>query len=232
QFRVFQTDGVYKTDKDVPVDPLTGKRLSFGNTAYKAGDPIRKDINGDYVIDDNDMVNVGDPNTKIYGGLTNSFTYKNWNLQVLTTFITGRKLWNGYLSDMFAGATNINGYGTNIGPAADVANYSYWRQAGDQAQWPSLAATNDPTTIRSSTFVEDASFFRIKNVYLSYSLPVNNFMTKAKIKAIRFYSVADNLAVFYPAHIPDPENITVDGVANGTGYPIPKKITFGIDVQF
>jgi len=232
EFRVFQNQGVYARTSDVPVDPLTGRRLSFGNVGYVAGDPIKKDLNGDYIIDDNDQVNLGDPNTKVYGGITNSFTYGPFSLQVLTTFIAGRKVWNGYLSDELAAAGNVNGYGTFTGPAADVTHFNFWHAPGDNAQWANLLSTNDATTIRSSLFVEDASFFRIKNVYLSYTLPANNFTTKAKIKSIRFYSVMDNVGVFYSAHLPDPENIGVDGFASGSGYPIPKKFTLGIDVQF
>jgi len=232
QFRVFQNTGVYAKTSDVPVDPLTGRRLVFGNNAYVAGDPIKRDLNGDYIIDDNDQVNLGDPNTKVYGGLNNSFTYGPFSVQILTTFIAGRKVWNGYLSDELAAAGLTQNYGTNAGPAADITNLNFWHAPGDRAQWANLLSINDATTIRSNVFVEDASFFRIKNVYLSYSLPPNNFTKKAGIKQIRFYSVMDNVGVFYSAHLPDPENIDVDGAASGSGYPIPKKFTLGIDVQF
>jgi TonB-linked SusC/RagA family outer membrane protein len=232
QFRVFKNEGVYANTSDVPVDPLTGRRLSFGNAPYVAGDPIKKDLNGDYIIDDNDQINMGDPNTKVYGGLNNSFSYGPFSLQILSTFILGRKVWNGYLSDELAAAGNIGGYGTLAGPAADITHLNFWHRPGDQAAWANLLSTNDATTIRSSSFIEDASFFRIKNVYLSYSLPANNFTKKAGIRQIRFYSVMDNVGVFYSAHLPDPENIDVDGSASGSGYPIPKKFTFGIDVQF
>lgn len=56
--------GVYATDEDVPVNPLTGERLRMGgNTStqayFKAGDPIWVDVNGDYIIDEKDKVIVG-----------------------------------------------------------------------------------------------------------------------------------------------------------------------------
>jgi TonB-linked SusC/RagA family outer membrane protein len=232
EFRVLKNQGVYANTSDVPVDPLTGRRLAGPSGGYVAGDPIKRDLNGDYVIDDNDQINLGDPNTKVYGGITNTFSYKQWSLQILATFIAGRKVWNGYLSDELAAAGNVNNYGTIAGPAADITGFNFWRAPGDHAQWANLLSTNDATTIRSSLFVEDASFFRIKNVYLSYALPANNFTKKLSIKQIRFYSVMDNVAVFYSAHLPDPENINVDGTASGSGYPIPKKITLGLDVQF
>lgn len=236
QFRVFDITGVYATTADVPVDPLTGRRMViYSGAAFVGGDPIKRDLNGDYNVDDNDVIAKGDPNTKFYGGLTNSFTYKGWSLQILTTFVAGRSLWNGYFSDELASASNLNNYGPYAGPAADVTDLNFWRKPGDRADYGNLLSTNDPTTIRSSIFVEDASFIRIKNVYLSYTLPVNKYTKRLGIKQVRFYSVADNLAVFYNAHVPDPEMIGTDGLYSGTGssaYPLPKKFTLGIDIQF
>jgi TonB-dependent starch-binding outer membrane protein SusC len=236
QFRVFDITGVYASTADVPVDPLTGRRMTlYSGAGFVAGDPIKRDLNGDYNVDDNDVINYGDPNTKFYGGVTNNFTYKGFSLQILTTFIAGRKVWNGYLSDELAGAGQVGNYGTVAGPAADIADFNFWTRAGQNAQWGNLLSTADATTIRSSIFVEDVSFFRLKNIYLSYTIPASGFTRRLGIRQIRVYSVADNIAVFYNANLPDPEMIQADGNYGGTGngsYPLPKKFTFGVDIQF
>ncbi|MCK7556714.1 SusC/RagA family TonB-linked outer membrane protein [Chitinophaga sedimenti] len=53
QFSVWQVDGIYDSNEAVPVDPLTGRRISwYGGTQFGAGDPMRRDQNGDYIIDD------------------------------------------------------------------------------------------------------------------------------------------------------------------------------------
>jgi hypothetical protein len=155
-------------------------------------------------------------------------------MQILTTFIAGRSVWNGYLSDKLASASNnqpVN-FGTLSGPAAEFANLNLWRRPGDESSLGSLFSTNDPWTIRSSIFVEDASFFRIKTVNFGYTLSSANFIKRLGVKQIRFYTVADNLKVFYKANLPDPESIGVDGFTTANGYPTPKKITIGLDIQF
>jgi TonB-dependent starch-binding outer membrane protein SusC len=55
---------------------------------------------------------------------------------------------------------------------------------------------------------------------------------KLKLKGLSVYSVMDNLKVFYNATVPDPELVSPDGYTNGNDYPLPKKFTFGLDVQF
>jgi hypothetical protein len=81
-------------------------------------------------------------------------------------------------------------------------------------------------------FVEDASFFRIKTLNFGYTVRDTRLTKKLGIKQLRFYSVADNLKVFYSANLPDPESIGIDGFTTANGYPIPKKITLGVDIQF
>ncbi len=234
-FQVFNVTGVYPTTAFVPVDPLTGLRTRiYGGTQFAGGDNAKQDLNGDYNVDDNDMIVKGNPNTKIYGGITNTLNYKGFSLQVLTTFIIGRSVWNGYLSDKLTAASNNppSNFGPLSGPAAEFNNLNLWRRPGDQASLGSLFSTTDPWTIRSSTFVEDASFFRIKTINFGYTLRDLPLMKRLGVKQIRLYSVLDNLKVFYGANLPDPESIGVDGFTTANGYPTPKKFTLGLDVQF
>lgn len=234
-FRVFRINGVYPTTADVPVDPLTGLRTRiYGGAQFQGGDNAKADINGDYNVDNDDMVVQGDPNTKVYGGFINTFTYKGFSLQLLTTFALGRSVWNGYLSDKLASASNNPPvfFGTRSGPAAEFNGLNLWTRPGDQAGLGSLFSTTDPWTIRSSLFVEDASFFRIRTANLSYTFPVSEKLKKLGVRMIRLYGVADNIAVFHGANLPDPENIGIDGFTTANGYPVPKKFTLGLDIQF
>lgn len=234
-FRVFRIDGVYPTTGDVPVDPLTGLRTRiYGGAQFQGGDNAKADINGDYNVDNEDMVVQGDPNTKVYGGFINTFTYKGFSLQLLTTFALGRSVWNGYLSDKLASASNNPPvfFGTRSGPAAEFNGLNLWTRPGDQATLGSLFSTTDPWTIRSSLFVEDASFFRIRTANLSYTFRVSEKLKKLGVRMIRIYGVADNIAVFHGANLPDPENIGIDGFTTANGYPVPKKFTLGLDIQF
>jgi TonB-linked SusC/RagA family outer membrane protein len=236
-FQVWEVNGVYATDADVPVDPKTGKRMTWvGGNEFRAGDPARKDQNGDYNIDDQDKISMGDPNPKVIGGMTNSFVWKGISLDILCTFITGRKLWNGYLSDKLQDAGTADPYslwGPRSGPASDFgAGVDFWRKPGDHASYPSLVTNNvDKWHIAQSLFVEDASFFRIKNVRLGYSLP-QKWTSRLKLKSVRVYGILDNVWVFSRATVPDPEAVQVDGYSSGNDYPIPKKATLGLEVNF
>jgi TonB-dependent starch-binding outer membrane protein SusC len=234
-FLAWDVPFVYATDDDVPVDPLTGQRIKwFGGNMFGAGDGAKMDVNGDYNIENIDKINMGDPQTKVYGGLINNLGYKGFNLSVLCTFITGRKLWNGYLSDKLNGSASdpFRNWGPNSGPAADFDGLDFWRRAGDQAYFPGLFGNRiDKWHIAQGLFIEDASFFRIKNVNLSYAVP-EKVAKRLKLKGLRVYSVMDNLHVFYNATVPDPELVAPNGYTNGNDYPLPKKFTFGLELQF
>ena len=235
QFLAWDISQVYPTIDDVPVDPMTGLRIRwFGGSLFGAGDGAKKDVNGDFNIENIDKIFMGDPQTKIYGGIINSVTYKNFTLSVLCSFIQGRKLWNGYLSDKLNGSAGapFTNWGPNSGPAADFGGLEFWQNPGDNAFFPSLFGNAvDKWHIAQSLFIEDASFFRIKNVSLGYMIP-EKLAKKLKMRGIRFYSILDNLAVFYNATVPDPELVSPDGYTNGNDYPLPKKFTFGVDINF
>ncbi len=96
---VFQTEGIYQNDNDVPVDPVRGVRYKTnrgnGMTYFQAGDPRWRDVNGDYFLDDRDdnMVS-GDPEPKMTGGINSSWTYKNFTLNVFASYLLDRTLVN------------------------------------------------------------------------------------------------------------------------------------------
>jgi TonB-dependent starch-binding outer membrane protein SusC len=235
QFLAWDISQVYPTIDDVPIDPMTGQRIRwFGGNFFNAGDGAKTDVNGDYNIENIDKIFMGDPQTKVYGGIINNLNWKGFNLSVLCSFISGRKLWNGYLSDKLNGSAGapFTNWGPNSGPAADFDGLTFWRNPGDRVFFPSLFGNAvDKWHIAQSIFIEDASFFRIKNVSLGYMLP-DKLVKKLKLRSLRVYSIMDNLAVFYNATVPDPELVQADGYTNGNDYPLPKKFTLGIDINF
>ena len=236
-FQVWKVNGAYANTSDVPVDPLTGNRMRWGwatGPFFAGGDPNRQDMNGDYLIDDLDKITMGNPNPDIIGGFTNTFTYKRFSLDVLCTFISGRSLWNGYLSDRLQDAGTGNPYyvwGGSAGPAMDFNGATFWQKPGDVATYPALITNAvDKWHIGQSMFVEDASFFRMKRVSLSYALP-DGMLKKVKLGQVRFFGMLDNVFVLSNATVPDPEAVEPNGYSSGNDYPIPKKYTLGIDIS-
>lgn len=233
-YKVYEVGGIYQTDADVPTDPLTGKKLTFNGITLKAGDMKVTDQNGDYNIDLNDKVAYGNPNSRITGGLTNSFSYKGFSVSVLCTFIKGRSIWNGYTSDALLASTNnpVAAWGVIAGPAA-LSEMNYWINTGDQADYGTLTASNvsERFGLQNSIFVENGSFFKVKNISLGYSLPQKT-LQHLKVKGLRIYGMIDNVYMYTKSTLPDPEYVDATGYSNGNTFPPSKKYTLGLNVTF
>ncbi|WP_207531737.1 SusC/RagA family TonB-linked outer membrane protein [Desertivirga arenae] len=234
-FSVWEVGGIYSTNSDVPIDPLTGRRITWlgSSTQFSAGDPARRDVNGDYTIDHLDKVPYGNPNPDLTGGLNNTLTYKGFSLNFLVTFISGRSLWNGYLSDKMQDAGTSDPYalwGPRSGPSSDFNMSDFWQKPGDVARYPGLITnTVDKWHIAQSFYVEDASFIRLKNIRMGYAIP-SKLTKRFGVKSMNIYGILDNVRVWSNATVPDPEAVGVDGYSSGNDYPIPKKYTFGLDI--
>ncbi|MFD2035005.1 SusC/RagA family TonB-linked outer membrane protein [Belliella marina] len=236
EYSVWMVDGIYDYDDQVPVNPLTGEPTRwYGGNFFRAGDPIRRDINGDYNIDDQDKVLLGNPHPKYSGGFNNNFIYKNWTFGVYAYFVAGRKLWNGFLSDKLNGSQRYwADWGTNSGPASNFDNFSFWTEPGSEAVYPRILGaqnTVDNYHIAQSYFIDDGSFFRIKNIQVGYRLP-QNILDKAKLRSVRLYGMWENVFLWHQANLPDPEVGDPGGYTRGDGYPLPPKFTLGVDIEF
>jgi len=99
-FFFYESQGIYQRESEIPVNPKTGQRLlGLQGKKLAVGDRKFKDQNGDYVIEVYDRVYAGDPNPKWTGGWTNDFVYKNFSLNLITTFVVGRDIVNTALLD-------------------------------------------------------------------------------------------------------------------------------------
>jgi len=131
---------------------------------------------------------MGDAAPKVYGGISNSFSYKKFDLDFTFGYALGHKMYNGSKAKLYT-------YTDKIGPYDNANNLSpellnYWREKGQLTQIPkiinnSILLNNDYSLSReSSRFLEDASFIKLRNVTLGYNLnPSSRFL-----KALRIYS--------------------------------------------
>lgn len=231
----WRSNGIYATDDDVPVDPLTGNRMTFFGTTMQAGDIAVVDQNGDYNIDYNDKVSLGNPDPKYYGGINTTVRWKGISLGVFCNYVIKRTFWNGFLSDrMNGGVYSAGGWGNVSGPALDFGGLKYYTTPGQQADLPTLIATNhmDNRHIAHEIYTDNGSFFRVKNISMSYEFPTA-LVNKIKLQRLRVYGYMDNVWVFSKSKTyPDPENINTNGYANGSEYPLPHKFTFGAEITF
>ena len=231
----WRSNGIYATDDDVPVDPLTGNRMTFFGTTMQAGDIAVADQNGDYNIDYNDKVSLGNPDPKYYGGINTTVRWKGISLGVFCNYVIKRTFWNGFLSDrMNGGVYSAGGWGNVSGPALDFGGLKYYTTPGQQADLPTLIATNhmDNRHIAHEIYTDNGSFFRVKNISMSYEFPTA-LVNKIKFQRLRVYGYMDNVWVFSKSKTyPDPENINTNGYANGSEYPLPHKFTLGAEITF
>lgn len=239
-YNVFKQTGIYRTDKDVPFNPVTAQPSAFYGYPFKGGDPIWQDTNGDGVLDNTDYIIAGDPNPKVSGGLSNVFSYKGFTLNIFCVFTAGRTIYNDYLAGKLSQLVptdddNSNPYHSlSMHAMPDLSGINYWQNPGDNAQYPSLSSvsgTRYKYAAVSSNWLEKGDYFRVKNVSLSYSLP-SRVVDHLHMKRIRIYTMLDNVYIWQASHnVPDAEEVNAFGVYSGSGYPVPKKYTMGLDIS-
>jgi TonB-linked SusC/RagA family outer membrane protein len=229
--------GVYTLKPEVPSD------VKVTSLTPKPGVIKYKDINGDGVVDDLDRTSIGNANPTFFGGFNNQFTYKNFDLSVFINFQYGNKVLNANKLEF------TSGYTTNSNMLS-IMNQR-WRNVDNEGNVvtdpATLGALNANATIWSpltsaasfyvnSWSVEDASFIRINNVTLGYSLP-STILQKVKIVKLRFYATANNLAVFtnYSGYDPDVNTRRATPITPGvdySAYPRSHAYIFGVNMTF
>ena len=264
-FYGFVTDGVYKDLKDLELSPKTSKYPADGksferNTTPWVGDLKFKDISGpdgkpDGKIDDYDKTNIGSPMPKFTFGWTNTFRYKNFDLNIFINGTYGNKvynymkmklthmntLWSNQLKDV-TGRARLEA----IDPSKTYAAGRYWytdisnvRVANPGTSIPRATITdpNDNDVI-SDRYIEDGSYIRFKNIALGYTLP-KKWISKWGFENIRVSMNIQNLFTItkYDGYDPEIGASTADingytyGVDNGR-YPSPTTYSFGLNLTF
>lgn len=235
--------GVFSTDSDVPVDHMTGLRYRAGvpileGSFYKAGDPYLTDLNGDYILDENDYVIVGNSQPSVVGGITSYQRYKGWSLNVGISYTLDRDILNNALAARFRNfATPYSlGTSTTTGALVPVSELNYWKAPGDIATYPNpydftrVNLTN-PFRYDQTLFQEDGSYWKINQITLSYN--INRKITQRYgVNSVNIYGTAYNVYTFTNYSGPNPESVTALGRDSSNGYPNKRSYTLGLQVQF
>ncbi len=166
------------------VDPNTGSGLYYANAL--AGDAFIND-KGDTVTPNASQAKYnyfGTVIPDVYGGITNNFTYKNWNLSVLLTYQLGGKVFdNDYQSLMHDGTW---------GRGLHVDAKRRWQNPGDITDVPKRTLGN--VMYDSDRFLISGSYLTMRTVSLSYEFP-RTFLNKFGAEAGRVYFTAENLFI-------------------------------------
>lgn len=241
---LYDTKGVYANTSDVPVDPIRGVRYkAFSGTGtqfFQAGDPIWADLNGDYALGAADYIITGNPDPLVTGGMNTTLSYQNFSLNVNASYLMKRDILNNALAARidrlrYADQTSVNGNPINV---YDYTTLNYWKGVGYTSKYPALVGSFEhdaavvPNRLDQTVFMEDGSYFKINQITLAYQFRDFNFMKRLKLRFLRAYFTAYNVAIFSPYSGPNPETVTTLGRDDINGYPNNRSYTIGIGAQF
>lgn len=230
---LFKTQGVYASDADVPVDPATGLRYrTSGGTYFKGGDPIWQDVDGNYIMTNDDYTAAGNSQPLFTGGLQSYVNWKSFSVNINTSFTLIRSILNNAL------AQRMQYLGNPYDPktVVDFSGVDYWKKYGSTAKYPnpfdySRAGQINPYRYEQTLTEEDGSYFKINTVTLAYLLN-RKFTNRYGINSVRLYLTANNLITFSRYSGPNPENVSALGRDQSGGYPVARSWNFGLNIEF
>ena len=205
-----------------------GDNFSVTEAQVAPGDLKYRDINNDGVINSSDRVILGKTIPDLTWGLTNNFSFWDFNLDVLLQGVEGVERLNGNL---------INTYSPNDFRRNRIAEplLNRWTTDNPTNQYPSFVnptSQGGANALINSRTVEDASYIRLQSVRLGYNVPVNNF---SLFNRLSIYITGQNLLTLT-------DYSGVDPASNASGsntialdfnaYPLPKTYLIGLNVEF
>lgn len=212
------TDGILQLGEENSKGALTG------NANPKAGDRLYKDINGDgQFTTANDRTMIGNAQPDFIFGISNTLSYKGFDLSFLIQGTVGNDLLNINRQnlEMFTGQQN-----------ASIDALNRWTTNNPSQLYP--RAKLDPAPVFSNQFVESGSFARLKSLQLGYSFP-KEWLKNAHITNLNLYLAAQNLFTWTSYRGFDPEVTSGSNVQIGTDagvYPAAKSVSVGISLTF
>ncbi len=213
-FRGYQEEGLFQNVAEIeasalPVDNNGVKRPINVDNIW-VGDVKFRDINGDGIINEADQTIIGNPWPKLFAGFTNTFAYKGFDLSILITSTYGNDIYN-YLGKLNTNASNINVSRNLLVHAMDYAKPTTNTDGTVTLSNPGTDVariSNGPNgnfTRHTDKWVEDGSFIRVKNISLTYNLPVSLISRQKVIRGARVSVAAQNVATLTRYSGFDPE---------------------------
>ena len=224
----YTIDGIFQTNEEAKAAPV-----QFGNAASEniAGRFKFRDINGDGVINTKDLSIIGSPHPKFSYGLNVSLNYKNFGLTLFGQGVQGNQIFNytKYWTD----------FPTFAGNRSTRMLYQSWRPGKTDAILPQLKSSDQVSIQPSTYYLESGSYFRMKNIQLTYQLP-QLLLSKLGLSATSVYIQGQNLFTATKYSGMDPEiNLRAYSAGNdrqigvdGGSYPVAKTVLIGLNLAF
>lgn len=219
-FYGYKTNGLFQTGDDIANLP------TINPTTTKPGDRRYVDINGDNKITQaDDRTLIGNAQPKFQGGITNTLSYLNFDLSVFFQGTYGNKLFNQNKQqlELLTGQQN-----------ASTSALERWTPTNPTNVVQ--RAFEDPAPVNTSRYVEDASFLRLKNVTLGYTLP-KSIASRIRSSQIKVYVSAQNLLTWtrytgFDPEVSRNEQSTLTQGIDYSVYPASKSYQAGLSISF
>lgn len=228
--------GAYATDEDAANAP---RDLNASGRVKLGGDAIWDDLDGNGIIDNNDMMFMGYIRPDKTGGFVNTLSYKGISFRFVADWAVGHVIDNRFKADIMGSARNNNS------ALADVLASNIWKQPGDIATVPRYTVQSDfdynfrnhlrwdngignTAGSNNSLYFSKGDFLAFREISLSYRLP-SNWMKKIFLQNLEVFGAAYNLGYLtrYDGLMPE----VYTGADPGL-YPRPMQIIFGINATF
>ena len=213
----YKVTGVFQTADDIAHSP---------QPKAKPGYLKFEDVNADGKIDPTDRTLIGNPLPKLTYGISNSFSYGNFSLDIFLQGVGKVDILNQNLLEAVFPLDPLRN--TLADPLLNR-----WTPTNASNKWPSIIGYNDYSAQRiNSLTTENASYLRIKNLTLAYQFPLGNIKA---IQSARVYITAQNVKTFTKYSGYDPE-VSVNGDGNVrvdyNAYPLSKIYMVGLNIGF
>ena len=197
-----------------------------------------EDVNNDGVITDDDRTVIGNPHPDFTYGVNVNLGYKNWDFTVFGNGSVGNEIFNyvRYFADFntFQGNRSQAALYDAWQPSNPTAPRSQWVAANPGATAPIMDANDQVSSRPSSYFIEDGTYFRIRNIQLTYTLP-SELLSKYGFGRASIYVQGQNLVTItkYSGLNPEIQTNTDNTLGFDGGYmPVSKNFLIGLNLNF
>ena len=228
----FQVLGIFQSQSEADA------WAPYGSTGYNAPGKFKyADINNDGEINDDDRTIIGNPHPDFVYGINLNLAYQNFNLNIFGNGVQGNDVYNyvRYFADFntFQGNRSTRALNEAWQPSNPSAPRAQWVAANPNATSPIMDANDQISSRTSSYLIEDASYFRLRNIQLTYSFD-DAINTALGISGGQVYLQGQNLFTITNYSGLNPEIQTGNDIQlgyDGGFMPVSKTLIIGLNVS-
>ena len=227
----YKVAGIYQSQDQISKlnEQAMAKGFDFYQDGAAVGDYMYVDTNGDGYISEADRTAIANPEPKVFGGWSNTLSYKNFTLSMLFQYQLGGDAYYSTMQESASGAIGMSilreMYGNTWTPDRTDAKYA-------KLMWMPSAYTN---TQANDRYVYSNSYFRLRNITLSYTFEPA-WLERLHVSGASVFFTATNLFTITDWPGLDPDMAATNAFTKTTEtkdvYPMSRSFSFGLKLQF